>query len=166
MSNPYVGEIRIFGGNFAPSGWAHCDGSLLAISDNDVLFNLIGTTYGGDGEETFALPNLSSRIPFGDGGTRANASSGGEEQVAITPQTMAGHTHPAQASSNAATSTTPAGHVWAASGDSGYSTGAPDVVMDPSAVAFNGGSLPHENRPPLVAMTFIISLFGIFPSQT
>jgi microcystin-dependent protein len=165
MSNPYVGEIRIFGGNFAPSGWAHCDGALMPISENETLFNLIGTTYGGDGQETFALPNLSSRIPFGDGGTRPNASSGGEEQVTITPTTMASHTHPAQASSSAATSTTPTRNVWAASGESAYSTGAPDVVMDPSAVAMLGGSVPHENRPPLVAMTFIISLFGIFPSQ-
>jgi microcystin-dependent protein len=163
MASPYVGEIRIFGGNFNPSGWARCDGSLLPISENESLFDLIGTTYGGDGQDTFALPNLVSRIPFGDGGTRQLAESGGEEQVTITPQTMASHAHPAQASTNAATSTTPTGNVWAASGDSAYSTDAPDVVMDPAAVAAAGGSDPHENRPPLVAMTFIISLFGIFP---
>ena len=164
MSSPYVGEIRIFGGNFNPAGWARCDGSLMPISENETLFNLIGTTYGGDGEETFALPNLVSRIPFGDGGTLQNAQSGGEEQVAITTQTMPSHTHPAQASTNPATSTTPTGNVWAASGDSAYSTNAPDVVMDPAAVSTAGGSQPHENRPPFVAMTFIISLFGIFPT--
>jgi microcystin-dependent protein len=165
MSNPYVGEIRVFGGNFAPSGWAFCDGALLPISDYETLFTLIGTTYGGDGQQTFALPNLVSRIPFGDGGTQVIGQAGGLESVTLSSAQMPVHSHLAQASDGAGTSTSAANFVWASSEDTPYTTAAPNVTMDPTAVGSTGGSQPHENRPPFLAMTFIISLFGIFPSQ-
>jgi microcystin-dependent protein len=156
----------MFAGNFAPAGWANCDGQLMAISDFETLFNLIGTTYGGDGQETFALPDLQGRIAFGDGGTMVLAESGGTESVTVTTQEMPNHSHPVQASSSAATATTPANNVSAAWGDGQYVADVPTTAMDPNAIASAGGSQPHENRPPYLAMTFIISLFGIYPSPT
>lgn len=167
MSEPYVGEIRIFAGNFAPEGWAFCDGSLMSIAENSTLFQLIGTTYGGDGENTFGLPNLSGRIPFATGGSN-NLIIGelaGAESVALTTGELPAHNHTAQASGAAATSASPAGNVSAAWGDSPYAADQPNATMDPSVISSAGGSQPHENRPPFLAMSFIISLFGIFPSQ-
>jgi microcystin-dependent protein len=165
MSQPYVGEIRIFGGNFAPAGWAFCDGQLLDISENDTLFNLIGTTYGGDGQETFALPNLCSRIAFGDGTTMIFSQSGGTESVTLTQQQVPTHNHPPLAS-NGATATTPTGNLWGTWGDGQYSSTTPSTPMDATAISPVGGNQPHENRPPFLATSYIISLFGIFPSQT
>jgi microcystin-dependent protein len=156
----------MFAGNFAPAGWATCAGQLMPISENETLFNLIGTTYGGDGQETFALPDLQGRIAFGDGGTMAFAQNGGTESVTLLVSELPIHTHLAQVSTNAATATTPANNVSATWGDGQYVTDAPNTLLDPGAIAPAGGSQPHENRPPYVAMTFIISLFGIFPSQT
>jgi microcystin-dependent protein len=167
VSEPYVGEIRIFAGNFAPEGWSFCNGSLLAIAENPTLFDLIGTTYGGDGVNTFALPNLSGRIPFAAGGTNSLiiGELAGTESVTLTTGQVPTHNHTAQASGAAAASVSPAGNVSAAWGDSPYTSDPPNATMDPNVISSSGGGQPHENRPPFLATSFIISLFGIFPSQ-
>jgi microcystin-dependent protein len=165
MSQPYVGEIRMFAGNFAPAGWAFCDGSILPISENDTLFNLIGTTYGGDGQSTFALPDLRSRIPMHQGSGFTLAQTGGEETVTLTVGQIPAHTHVPQANSGTGTQTSPAGNVWANSANFPYSSNAPTAAMDPAAVGSAGGSQPHDNMIPFLVVNFIISLFGIFPSQ-
>jgi microcystin-dependent protein len=166
MSSPFVGEIRLFAGNFAPQGWAFCNGALMSIAENEVLFDLIGTTYGGDGQTTYALPNLASRIPFADGGVGVIGELGGVESVTLLGNQIPAHTHPVQASNQPATATTPAGNVWATWGDQPYVADAPNTAMDLGAISVVGGNQPHENRAPFLAVTFIISLFGIFPSQS
>lgn len=169
MSAPYVGEIRIFAGNFAPAGWAFCDGSLIAISENDTLFNLIGTTYGGDGQETFALPNLSSRMPLhmGQGLGFSNYVLGemtGVESVTLNVNQIPAHTHVPTANS-ASSSDSPNGNVWAsASVVAPYGATPSTAQMNAAAVGGAGGSQPHENMHPFSVVNFIISLFGIFPS--
>ena len=164
MSLPYVGEIRLFAGNFAPAGWMFCDGALLPISENETLFQLIGTTYGGDGQNTFALPDLRSRIPIHQGNGFVIAETGGVEQVTLTVNQMPIHTHAPQANTNNGTATTPSDNFWAASADSSpYAIGA-TVNMNAGAVSQVGGSQPHDNMLPYLAVNFIISLFGIFPS--
>jgi microcystin-dependent protein len=170
MSQPYVGEIRMVGFNFAPSGWAFCDGSLLAISQFDVLFNLIGTTYGGDGQNTFALPNLQGRIPFhqgtsASGDTLVIGQLSGTETVTLTPNQLPSHTHTLGGNSSAGTQPSPAGGFWAQSSLKAYSTAAPAHAMASSAVSSVGGNQPHDNMPPFLAINFVISLFGIYPSQ-
>ncbi|MDQ3262848.1 MAG: tail fiber protein [Myxococcota bacterium] len=171
MGQPYVGEIRIFAGNFAPAGWAFCDGQLMPIAENDVLFTLIGTTYGGDGQETFALPDLRGRVPvhMGQGpGISAYYQQGqmaGVESVTLSTQQIPTHTHTPAGSFNAGTLTDPNNGVWAASALNGYGTSAPDTNLSPQAVGPVGGSQPHDNMPPYLTVSFIISLFGIFPSQ-
>jgi microcystin-dependent protein len=167
MSSPFIGEIRMFGGNFAPAGWAFCDGSLQAISQNDALFNLIGTTYGGDGVNTFALPDLRSRVPVHVGPGFALAQSGGAESVTLTTSQIPAHSHVPQANNSPGTQISPANGVWSTSNpaNSQYSTAAPSVTMDPAAMGQTGGSQPHDNMVPFLAVNFILSLFGIFPSQ-
>ena len=165
MSNPFVGEIRMFGGNFAPAGWAFCNGTLLPISENEVLFNLIGTTYGGDGEETFALPNLQSRIPVHVGSGFVLGQTGGEETVTLTVNQIPAHSHVPRGNSGAGNQSSPGNGVWAQSTLGQYSSAAPSVTMDPSTMTTAGGSQPHDNMMPFLAVNFIISLFGIFPSQ-
>ena len=171
MSQPYIGEIRMFGGSFAPAGWAFCSGQLMPISENDALFNLIGTTYGGDGQETFALPNLASRVPIhmGQGSGTSNyqiGETGGAEAVTITTQTTPSHSHPALCSSVGGNSSDPAGGVWAFSDLNQYSTAASDVSMGTPAIQTTpqGGSQPHDNMIPYLVVSYIISLFGIYPS--
>ena len=166
MSQPYIGEIRIFAGNFAPNGWAFCDGSLLAISNNETLFTLIGTTYGGDGQETFALPNLSSRIPVGVGPGRALGQPGGQETVTLNSLQLPVHSHRPQASTKEGTAQDPRNRVWAASGAKPYTSEGADVPMSTSALSSAGGNEPHENMPPYLAVNYIISLFGIYPSAS
>jgi microcystin-dependent protein len=166
VSNPYIGEIRLFAGNFAPAGWALCNGALLAIADYDTLFNLIGTTYGGDGQETFALPDLQSRVPVHQGSGFTLGQSGGEEAVTLTTAQMPLHTHAALANATTATSITPQSNLWAGGSSSQFSDQTPDVQLAPSAVQAVGGSQPHDNMLPFLAVNFIISLFGIYPSQT
>jgi microcystin-dependent protein len=176
MSDPYIGEIRMFGGSFAPAGWAFCDGQLLPISENDALFNLIGTTYGGDGQETFALPNLQSRVPthFGtspiSGAPYQQGQSLGTESVTITSQQMPVHTHPmlgsgADGNSASATGNVPA-VLPAATTKSAYGTLGPIGTLDPSSISPAGGNQPHDNSQPFLVVSFIISLFGIYPSPT
>lgn len=167
MSSPFIGEIRMFGGNFAPVGWAFCNGALIPISENDALFNLIGTTYGGDGQETFALPNLQSRIPVHVGPGFALGQSGGTESVTLTTSQIPAHSHVPQCNSGNGNQTSPGGGVWALpSTGTDYSDVAPSLTMDPAALQSSGGSQPHDNMVPFLAVNFILSLFGIFPSQT
>lgn len=170
MAQPYVGEIRMFAGNFAPSGWLFCEGQLIAISENETLFNLIGTTYGGDGQQTFALPDLRGRVPihFGAGpglSSRVLAETGGLEQVTLTTNQMPSHTHSFAASLSAATSNNSAGAVLATSPSVRVLSGfAPDNQLNTAAILQTGGNQPHDNFQPYLCVNFIISQFGIFPS--
>lgn len=175
MAQPYVGEIRMFAGNFNPNGWSFCDGQLLPISENETLFQLIGTTYGGDGQETFALPNFQSRFPIhmgtspGSGITYQLAEMAGTESVTLTIQQIPSHTHPLLASQDAGSQNNAGNGVLAAQSPvSIYRPNAiaPNVPMNASSVSPVGGSQPHENMQPFLAINYIISLFGIFPSQT
>lgn len=167
MAQPYVGEIRMFAGNFAPVGWAFCQGQLLPIANNEALFQLIGTTYGGDGQTTFALPNLQSRVPIHQGSNFVIGQSAGEESVTLTTNQIPSHSHAPQASSDTGSSTSPSGNVFAAapSDVNWYSSAAPSASMSPSMVGSAGGSQPHDNMIPFLVINFIISLFGIFPTQ-
>jgi microcystin-dependent protein len=167
MSEPFVGEIRIFGGNFAPAGWALCQGQVIPISQNETLFNLIGTTYGGDGQQTFALPNLQSRIPMHIGQSFVLGQSGGEEQVTLTTEQMPAHSHAVMASSASGTQSSPKGNTLAASATVAlYNGNPPSTTLAAPATQNTGGSQPHENMQPFLVLNFIISLFGVYPSQT
>lgn len=164
MSSPYIGEIRLFAGNFAPVGWLLCQGQLLPISQYDVLFNLIGTTYGGDGQTTFALPDLSSRIPYHAGAGYVLGQQGGVEQVTLTTNQLPVHSHAALGSANPGTTAAPANAVWASSTYTAYSDQSTDAAMAPNALDPSGGSQPHENMPPFLAINFIIATEGIYPT--
>ena len=165
MSEPFIGEIRMFGGNFAPAGWAFCDGSTLPISENDALFTLIGTTYGGDGQETFQLPDLRGRLPLHQSGNFALGAKGGVESVTLTLNQTPTHTHAFLATMNTGGTTNPPSNVVAQiPGGSAYIQDSASVVMAPSLTPV-GGSQPHENCQPFLCISFIISLFGIFPTQ-
>lgn len=174
MATPYVGEIRIFAGNFAPAGWMFCDGDILPISENEVLFALIGTTYGGDGEQTFALPDLQGRLPVhmgSNGGTTfILAETGGAESVTLTPNQTPTHNHPVVCSADLAQNQSPQNQVLAQDNlvpqDLYSETETPDQPMAATALNPVGGSQPHDNFQPYLCVNFIISLFGIFPSQT
>ncbi|WP_353988672.1 phage tail protein [Ruicaihuangia caeni] len=165
-SMPYLGEIRMFGGNFAPAGWEFCDGRLMAISEYDALFSLIGTTYGGDGQESFALPNLASRFPLHMGDTYLGnyvlGETGGVEEVTLTQNQLPAHRHTPLAAATAQTRH-PQGKVWANWGDAPFSDQTPSNPMAANAVGAVGGSQPHENMPPYLAVNFIISLYGVWP---
>ena len=170
MAQPYIGEIRMFGGSFAPVGWMFCDGQLIPISENDALFTLIGTTYGGDGESTFALPNLQSRVPIhmgsNAGQTFVIGEAAGVEEVTLTTQQIPVHTHPFLASAVQGTLITPAGNLPANSFNvTPYINQPPDGNMNAAAITPVGGSQPHTNIQPYLTLSFIISLFGIFPQQ-
>lgn len=166
MSNPYVGEIRIFAGNFAPAGWMFCEGQLLPISEYDTLFNLIGTTYGGDGESTFALPDLRGRLPIHQGNGFILAETGGVEEVTLTLQQIPTHSHPYLGTSSNANDANAVNNVVAqATGGFPYLNAPPPVAMAPGSVSSTGGSQPHTNFQPYLCVDFIISLFGIFPHQ-
>jgi microcystin-dependent protein len=172
MSNPYIGEIRMFGGSFAPAGWAFCDGQLMPIAENDALFTLIGTTYGGDGQETFGLPNLQSRVPIhqGQGSGLQNYTIGeaaGVESVTLTTQQIPVHNHSWLASTGGGTSISPQDTVSAAPPVMKlYRLGSPSDPMAANLINPVGGSQPHENVMPYLTINYILSLFGIFPTQT
>lgn len=166
MAQPYVGEIRMFAGNFAPAGWMFCEGQLLPISENETLFNLIGTTYGGDGQSTFALPDLRGRLPLHVGNGFILAETGGAEKITLTANQIPAHTHPLLATSGAASSTDPTGHVLAKPDKNLYRAGAAPSPMAAQAVNATGGSQPHTNFQPYLCVDFIISLFGIFPQHS
>lgn len=165
MSQPYVGEIRMGGWNFAPSGWAFCDGALMAISQNATLFNLIGTTYGGDGQSTFALPDLRGRLPVHQGTGFVIGQSAGSESVTLTTSQIPGHSHALEASSGGATSTDPTGQTYAAASADVYVPPTSLASMNESTTSTGGGQ-PHDNRMPYLCVSFVISLFGVFPSQS
>ena len=167
MSSPYVGEIRMFGGNFPPSGWMFCEGQLLPISEYETLFNLIGTTYGGDGQSTFALPDLRGRAPLHQGAGFVIGELLGQETVTLTTSQVPSHAHTERANVNAGNSFSPGNAVPAESKAAlpqFSATGADH--MHSQAIGPSGGSQPHENRMPYLAVSYIISLFGIFPTQS
>jgi microcystin-dependent protein len=170
MGQPYVGEIRMVGFNFEPNGWAFCNGQVLAISQYETLYNLIGTTYGGDGVETFNLPDLQGRFPFHQGNNQGNnmviGQVSGTETVTLSTSQIAAHTHPLAASSAGGTQPSPAGGFWAASPLEEFSKETPSGSMDPSTILATGGSQPHDNIPPFLVINFVISLFGIYPSES
>lgn len=166
MSSPFIGEIRMFGGTFAPQGWALCDGRSLSISSYETLYTLIGTTYGGDGVNNFNLPDLRGRMPVHQGSGFVLGQMAGTESVTLTALQLPVHNHFAQALNGAATRPAPSGSVWASSTTLiPYSSGAPSATMSNSAIAPAGSSLPHENMMPFQAINFIIALQGIYPSQ-
>lgn len=168
MAQPYVGEIRMFAGNFAPVGWAFCMGQMLFISEYETLFNLIGTTYGGDGQSTFAVPDLRGRIPIHQSNNYTLGESGGVEQVTLAVNQIPGHSHVLLASASTGYLASPAGALPARHRDYKAFVNAPPQTtpMHLSTLSPAGASQPHENRPPFLCVTFIISLFGIFPSPT
>ncbi len=166
MANPYLGEIRLFAGNFAPAGWAFCDGRPLPISENDALFTLIGTTYGGDGQETFNLPDLRSRVPLHIGNSVILGETGGVESVTLTVQQTPTHSHPLLGSTALGSSTTPQNAVLAQDNIAGadlYIEDTPTASMATTAITPVGGSQPHENLQPYLVINYIIALFGVFP---
>jgi microcystin-dependent protein len=167
MAQPYVGEIRMFAGNFAPAGWMFCEGQLLPISENETLFQLIGTTYGGDGQSTFALPDLRGRIPIHQGNGFILAETGGAEEITLTVNQIPAHSHPELANSQPANQNQPSAQLLAqAATVDAYVTSGPFVALSPASISPVGGSQPHTNFQPYLCVDFIISLFGIFPSPT
>ncbi len=182
MSQPYVGQVLIFGGNFAPAGWMTCQGQLLPISEYETLFNLIGTTYGGDGQSTFALPDLQGRAPvhMGQGNGLSNYAIGqaaGVESVTLTTQQIPAHNHFVQVDTGNTTNNTSkptntsylSDEVQGAPSDSAFvyvaNNGQNQTTLATQTIAITGGSQPHENRQPLLVLNFIISLFGVYPHQ-
>jgi len=170
MSQPFIGEVRAVGFTFAPVGWAFCHGALQSIAENSTLFNLIGTTYGGDGQQTFALPNLQSRIPIHQGSngvsTYVIGAQGGVENVTINLNQFPAHTHPLQGSSSDASSNLPSGNTLGG-GVSAYNTVAPTLALNNATIGFSGGGTqPHNNLQPYLVLNWVIALFGIYPSQS
>lgn len=171
MSEPFVGEIRMFAGNFAPRGWAFCDGQLLAVSQNDALFSLLGTIYGGDGRTTFGLPDMRGRIPLHQGhgpglSERRLGSKGGAEKETLTVNQLASHSHSFNANTEAATASDPTGRVLAdVQGYNFYRDDIQDTSLAPGAITNTGGSQSHTNLMPTLCVHFIIALVGIYPSR-
>lgn len=165
MSTPFLGEVKIVSFNFAPKGWAVCNGQLLPINQNQALFSLLGTMYGGDGRTTFALPNLQGRIPFHMGAGFTQGQAGGEIAHTLNISEIPAHAHGGFGNTAGSTAVL-AGNYWAANPYTSYSTGAPNASMDPSAVGATGGSQPHDNMPPYLVLNVVIALQGIFPSRT
>jgi microcystin-dependent protein len=168
MSDPFIGEIRMFAGSFAPAGWAFCDGQLIPISENDALFVLIGTTYGGDGQETFALPNLQSRTPIhaGTGPGLSNKVLGeaaGVESVTLSTQQIPIHSHQMLGSTDPASAKGAAGNVLSRGPSEVYASEFTPEALNAASVQPQGGSQPHDNMQPFLVVSFIISLFGLFP---
>ena len=177
MSEPYIGEIRIFAGNFAPQNWAFCDGQIMSIAENTPLFSLLGTTYGGDGVSTFALPDLRGRVPISQGqgpglSSRVLGTGGGAETVVLTPANLHSHAHAAMASTSAGDADDPTGRTWApstalqfqADGGAGYPNAT--APLSPAGIGSTGGNAAHENMPPYLGVNFIIALYGIFPARS
>jgi microcystin-dependent protein len=166
MAEPFLSEVRIFSFNFPPKGWALCNGQLLPINQNQALFSLLGTTYGGDGRVNFALPDLRGRAPIHFDSSFFLGQRGGEEVHTLVISEMPAHTHLARASGDAPTAATPADSFWASNtGFTPYGTSG-DVAMSPTCISTTGGSQAHENRSPYLTLNFCIALQGIFPSTT
>jgi microcystin-dependent protein len=167
MAQPYVGEIRMFAGNFAPAGWMFCEGQLLPIAENETLYQLIGTSFGGDGQSTFGLPDLRGRLPLHQGNGFVLSQAAGVEQVTLTPSQMPAHSHPMLGSTNAASTPTATNSVIGKSAQvDGFINSQPGDPLSSQAVLPVGGNQPHQNMQPYLCVDFIISLFGIFPSPT
>lgn len=177
MGSPFVGEIRMFAGNFAPANWAFCNGALMSIAQNETLFNLIGTTYGGDGQNTFALPNLQSRVPIHQGNNSLGdnyvmGQLGGVENVTLTSSQIGQHSHAVRAVTAGGASASPAGALPGQStsvGQAGtlqYGSGSEGTTLAAGSIGVNVGGQSHSNIQPYLCVSFIISLFGIFPSQS
>jgi microcystin-dependent protein len=164
MATPYLAELRIFSFNFAPKGWAMCNGQTMAINQNQALFALLGTTYGGNGITTFNLPNLQGRMPVHVGGGISLGQLGGEATHTLTVSEMTAHTHPVNGSSTLANLGDPTGNLWA-TGNAAYNPGPPNTTLHPASITNAGGSQPHENMSPYLVLTVCIALQGIFPSQ-
>ena len=166
MSDAYLGEIRMFAGSFAPAGWAFCNGQLIPISENDALFVLLGTQYGGDGQETFALPNLQSRFPMHVGNNHVLSEMSGAESVTLTIQQIPNHTHPLLASGDLASGRTATGNVLGRTPAEAYASEFTPELLSPQSISPAGGSQPHDNMHPYLCINFIIALYGLFPTQT
>jgi microcystin-dependent protein len=166
MADCFIGEIRIFGGSYAPYEWAFCDGQLMSIAQNDSLFSLIGVTYGGDGYNNFALPDLRGRVPMHRGNDNYLGQKAGGETVAMEPNQVASHRHTVRASAARGTQNTPEGNVWAVAAAPRYTANTPGLAMKSSSVGGGGGGLAHDNMMPFLVLNFIISLAGIFPTQS
>jgi microcystin-dependent protein len=164
MSEPFLGEIKIFSFNFAPRGWALCNGQLMPINQNQALFSLLGTMYGGDGRTTFALPNLQGRTPIHVGNGFVQGQSAGEQTHTLITSEMPAHTHQGVGSSASADQSSPANALWAATASNAYSSKL-NAGMNPAAVGSLGGNQPHENMAPYLTLNFCIALQGIFPSR-
>jgi microcystin-dependent protein len=164
MSQPFVGEIRIVGFNFAPVGWELCNGQLLSISENAPLFNLIGTTYGGDGQATFGLPNLQGRVPIHMGDDYVIGELSGTETVTLDLSQIPVHSHQLNAQRAAGNLTSPSAGIWAASALEQFSSGPPTTSMA-AGLENSGASQAHNNMPAFQCVNFVISLFGVYPSQ-
>ena len=164
MSEPFIGEVKVFGFNYAPKGWALCNGQLLSINQNQALFSLLGTTYGGNGQTTFALPDLRGRTPLHVGNGVTLGQSAGQETHTLTTTEMPMHTHLVSASSATDNKTTATGSVWGASTSNPYAPQS-NTTMAPNAIGTAGQSQPHENRQPYLTLNFCIALVGIYPSR-
>ena len=168
MSEPFLAEIRMVSFNFPPRGWAYCDGQILPINQNQSLYSLLGTMYGGDGRTSFALPDLRGRIPFHVGSGMTQGQKSGEETHSLTVHEMPGHKHVLQSSQSRGNTDDPANSMLAESavGDIQYSSKAPDADMGAASIANTGGGQGHNNLPPYLAVTFVIALQGLFPSRS
>lgn len=165
MAEPFIGEIRMFPFAFAPKGWALCNGQLLPIAANQALFSIVGTTYGGDGRTTFALPDLRGRVPVHTGDDVSLGQAAGEEVHQLLSSEMPAHTHLLQANNSAGTSNTAADNVWAAKTGHYNTAGSPDTTLSPQALQSSGGSQPHPNMQPYLVGSYCIAITGIYPSR-
>ena len=166
MTTPYLGEIKMISWNFAPSGWAFCDGQLMSISQNQALFSLLGTNFGGNGVSSFALPDLRGRTPFYVGNGLVLGQAGGEAAHTLTVNEIPGHAHVLSASSNGADAGNPVGNFLASSGNLNFARSGPNTALDPSSIAGAGAGQPHDNLSPYLVLNFVIALQGTFPTQT
>jgi microcystin-dependent protein len=168
VAQPFIGDIRMFGGNFAPASYAMCNGQLLAIVQNEALFALLGTTYGGDGVSTFQLPDLRGRVPIHSGNVFVQGEVGGSEAVTVLTNQLPAHNHTAACTNGNANQAGPSGNIWATEPNgvtAFYTEAVPDKVMNGNLVGLTGGTQPHSNMQPFLVINFIIALFGVFPSR-
>ena len=166
MAAPYLGELRIFSFSFAPRGWALCNGQLLPINQNQALFSILGTTYGGNGTTNFALPNLQGRVPMHTATAYPLGSTGGEDSHQLTAAEIPGHTHQANGSTKPANTRSITGNVWATTSTNQYAMGSATTNLNPAAIADTGSGAAHENRPPMLGLNICIALTGIYPSRS
>ena len=166
MATPFLGELRIFSFGFAPRGWATCNGQLMPINQNQALFSVLGTTFGGNGTTTFALPNLQGRVPMHTSSAYPLGDAGGEDAHHLTTAEIPGHTHQVNASAARATTHNVVGNIWAATLTNQYATGTATATLNPGAIANSGSSRAHENRPPMLGLNICIAIVGIFPSRS